>query len=91
MQLNWISIPSSTMLFFTDSESFNYGSILSRLLVNLRSMAIHRDCPICGVVACMIEGYTCWSGVLYHLSKLQLSAYHKPFFESGFDTKFLFR
>jgi len=33
---------------------------LSRLVVNLRQMAIHRVCPTCGVVACMIEGHTCW-------------------------------
>jgi len=32
--MNWRLIRSSVLLFFTDSESFNYGSILSRLVVN---------------------------------------------------------
>ena len=62
--MNWLSIRLFTLVSSTNSKSLNLGSLLSRLVVNLCQMAIHRACPTCGVVACMIEGHTCWLGVL---------------------------
>ena len=58
--MNWLFIRLFTLVSSTNSKSFNLGSLLSRLVVNLRLMSIHRDFPTCGVVASIINEYTCW-------------------------------
>ena len=62
---------------------------MSRLVVNLCQMAIHRDFPTCGVVACMIEGHTCWLGVLVSFVQGSVAGVESSVLWIEFDTKFM--
>ena len=60
MQINWVAIRSSTLMFFNDSESFNLGSFFVTAFCEFTLNVNSQRFPTCGLVACMINGYTCW-------------------------------